>query len=168
MVFKLVLGDWSNDGHGICREILFDCNYDLKTIQEGYRKSSKNLNIAFDTNAKYTEPKLKYGSDRHVWTDYQDSGISTEAFEVLRANNCFKNVCTESELDEIIKENIDDGNDEKYYFDFDSEKCAIVIMNFIAVSMPDDFTYTIVEEDIPAINGYWGDLNVQFGYGLYD
>lgn len=168
MIFKLTLGDWSNDGHGISREILFDCNYDLKTIQDGYKKSSKDLKIAFDTNAIYTEPKLGYSSDRHIWTDYQDRGISEEAFEVLKNNNCFRNVYTEDELERMVKENIEEGNEEKYFFDLEDKDCAMIIMNFIAISMPDDFKYEVVTQDIPAINGFWGDLNVQFGYGLYD
>lgn len=27
MIYKLVLGDWSEDGHGISRNILVDCNF---------------------------------------------------------------------------------------------------------------------------------------------
>ena len=42
-------------------------------------------------------------------------------------------------------------------------------MNFIALSMPNDFEYKLVEkEDYKPINGWWNDeLNEQFGYGLF-
>lgn len=41
-------------------------------------------------------------------------------------------------------------------------------MNFIALSMPEDFTYKLTESEIEPINGDWnGELNVQFGYGLF-
>ena len=29
MVYKLVLGDWSKDGHKQSEDFLFDCNYEL-------------------------------------------------------------------------------------------------------------------------------------------
>ena len=42
-------------------------------------------------------------------------------------------------------------------------------MNFIALSMPEDFTYKLIEQEYEYINGYWNDeLNHQFGYGLFD
>ena len=28
MIYKLVLGDWSDDGHGISKDFLFECNYE--------------------------------------------------------------------------------------------------------------------------------------------
>ena len=41
-------------------------------------------------------------------------------------------------------------------------------MNFIALSMPEDFTYKLIESEIEPINGYWnGELNAQVGYGLF-
>ena len=43
-----------------------------------------------------------------------------------------------------------------------------LIMDFIGLSMPQDWSYKPVKDDFEAINGWWnGNLNVQFGYGLY-
>lgn len=58
-------------------------------------------------------------------------------------------------------------NNDRYNID-DTKDCAMFIMNFIALSMPDDFTYKLVEVESEPINGWWNDeLNHQFGYGLY-
>ena len=42
-------------------------------------------------------------------------------------------------------------------------------MQFIALSMPEDFKYEFFEIESDPINGWWNnELNVQFGYGLFD
>lgn len=54
----------------------------------------------------------------------------------------------------------------KYLANYDSEsdEYANAIMKFIALSMPDDFTYRIQEtENIPCLNDT---LGVNLGYGL--
>lgn len=45
MIYKLVLGDWSEDGHGISKNILIDCNCESVTdIQNAYKESWDNRN----------------------------------------------------------------------------------------------------------------------------
>ena len=46
MVYKLVLGDWSEDGHGKSKDFLFDCNYDVSKIRQAYKDSCKKLGIS--------------------------------------------------------------------------------------------------------------------------
>lgn len=47
MVYKLVLGDWSKDGHKQSEDFLFDCNYDVHKIRQAYKDSCKKLGITF-------------------------------------------------------------------------------------------------------------------------
>ena len=47
MVYKLVLGDWSKDGHKQSEDFLFDCNYDVHKIRQAYKDSCKKLGVAF-------------------------------------------------------------------------------------------------------------------------
>lgn len=42
MIYKLVLGDWSDDGHGISKDFLFECNYDVHKIRQAYKDSCKS------------------------------------------------------------------------------------------------------------------------------
>ena len=43
MVYKLVLGDWSKDGHKQSEDFLFDCNYDVHKIRQAYKKRNSSI-----------------------------------------------------------------------------------------------------------------------------
>mgnify|MGYP000328681326 CR=1 FL=1 len=42
MVYKLVLGDWSKDGHKQSEDFLFDCNYDVHKSDKHIKTAAKN------------------------------------------------------------------------------------------------------------------------------
>lgn len=155
MIYKLTLGDWSKDGHGQYREFLFDCNYDVHKIRQAYKDSCKKLGISFNHNSDYTELGLRFRDERQIWTEYEDENISEFAFNVLKTEGCL--------------DNIDYHEEDGEYFIEGYSECATLIMNFIALSMPNDFEYKLVEkEDYEPINGWWNDeLNEQFGYGMF-
>lgn len=157
MIYKLVLGDWSEDGHGISKNILVDCNCESVTdIQNAYKESCKKLGVQFNHTEDYTGKHLQYGDPHLIWTEYEEDDMSAVAYDILNKAGCF---------DGIYVEKTDKG---RYYIE-DREECACLIMNFIALSMPDGFTYKIVKENYPCINGYWNkNLNSQFGYGLFE
>ena len=76
------------------------------------------------------------------------------------------NECT---IDNSVLQTLEDFGikwvfDNSFYWDEGS--FTSLILDFIKVSLP-DLTYEIVEDDIPNINGFWGNLNVTFGYGLF-
>lgn len=155
MIYKLVLGDASDDGHGISKEFLFDCNYDVHKIRQAYKDSCRKLGVTFNHNEDYTGIGLRYGSDRQVWTKYEENGINETAFEILDNAGCFNEIEYYEDKD-------------RYYIECD-EDCAKLIMNFIALSMPEDFIYKLIEQNYESINGDWNsELNHQFGYGLFD
>lgn len=156
MIYKLVLGDWSKDGHGKTEDFLFDCNYDVKLIRQAYKDSCKKLGVTFNQTEDYTGLNLKNNSRKMIWTKYRDDFICKESFDILNKADCFKNV----------KYTIED---EIYCVVDNLENCAKLIMNFISLSMPKDFAYQLLKNDnYEPINGYWNsDLNVQFGYGLF-
>ena len=158
MIYKLVLGDWSEDGHGISKNILVDCNCnDVTDIQNAYKASCKKLGVQFNDEAdNYTGKNLQYNDPHLIWTNYQEDEMSAIAYNILDKAGCFDGVCVEK-------------TDEGRYYIEEREECARLIMNFIALSMPDDFAYQIVKECYPYINGHWDkNLNVQFGYGLFE
>ena len=160
MVYKLTLGDWSKDGHGIHKAFYFDCNYDVYKIRQAYKDSCKKLGIMFSINGtrdSYTGLNLSYGDDRSIWVDYDDYWISETAFDILNEAGCFKDILYGR-----------DNFDEEGYSIEDIGDCVKLIMNFIAISMPDDFSYKLVK-DCESINGYHNDeLNDTFGYGLFE
>lgn len=161
MIYKLALGDWSEDGHGISKDILVDCNCNnVVDIQNAYKESCKKLGIQFDDDKDYSEKGYKYHDPHLVWTDYQDNDMSAIAYDILNKAGCFDGI------------DIEEDDDGRYHIESIKgcvlEEHAKVIMNFIALSMPENFSYQIVKEDYPYINGHWdGNLNVGFGYGLF-
>ena len=92
MIYKLELGDWSEDGHKISESFLFDCNYDIHKIRQAYKDSCKKLGVAFNYNEDYTGLGLGHRSERLIWTEYQESEMSETAFEILNNSGCFKEV----------------------------------------------------------------------------
>ena len=154
MVYKLVLGDWSKDGHKQSEDFLFDCNYDVHKIKQAYKDSCKKLGVAFHDEDYENCTKPLSDDYSNVWTDYETPYIDETDFEILNKAGCFKGIEYEKDRDRYYVNNLKD--------------CAKLIMNFIALSMPEDFTYKLTESEIEPINGDWnGELNVQFGYGLF-
>ena len=155
MIYKLELGDWSEDGHKISESFLFDCNYDIHKIRQAYKDSCKKLGVGFNCNEDYTGLGLGCRSERLIWTEYHESEISETAFEILNNSGCFKEV-------DFYKE------DGVYYIE-ERKDCAKLIMNFIALSMPKDFRYKLVKErKVESINSWNHELRQHFGYGLFD
>ena len=103
--------------------------------------------IQVNNNILGIQNRLKY-------IEEQIKNIDETDFEILNKAGCFKGIEYEKDRDRYYVNNLKD--------------CAKLIMNFIALSMPEDFTYKLTESEIEPINGDWnGELNVQFGYGLF-
>lgn len=149
-IYKLVLGDRSKYGHGIIKSFYFYCNCDIHKIRQAYKDSCKKLGITFDNAFDYTGLDLPDKSDKCIWTEYGEPEINKTAFDILNEAGCF------TDIPYILV-----GFDEACIIEKD-EDCAKLIMNFIAVSMPNDFSYKLLD-DCESING-----NCDFGYALYD
>ena len=158
----LVLGDWSDDGHGKYDKVLVESNKSVKEIQNAYKASCKLTGVSFNHNEDFTERKRDWMEARkyQIATEYgQGFDVSDEAKQALR----------------------DAGFDVEKHFaygmDEDGDQIAennIIFLylwtEFVKLSLPDLIINKITKDNsIPVINGYWNDnLNVQFGYGLYD
>lgn len=162
MLYTLILGDWSRDGHKISQEFLFDCNYDVSEMRQAYKDSCKKLGISFNCDENYTGFYLSYHDDRLIWTEYQECDISETAFRILYKAGCFNG---------IPFKKLNKGEKIRYYIE-DRSDCAMLVMNFIALSMPQNFHYHPIKINKKAddtINGLWNnELNTTFGYGLFD
>jgi len=145
----LVLGDWSDDGHGKSDKILMEVNKTVKEVQEAYKASCALTGLSFNHNEDYTNGKLQKTRKHRICTEYEDSEISSETLEILEELGC--------PIIEDLKEDpfIGTGTFITLWF------------WFVSLSLP-DLEYKRVEDKVPVINGYWDEnLNVQFGYGLY-
>ena len=160
----LVLGDWSDDGHGKHDKILLESNVSVKDIQDAYKASCKLTGVSFNHNEDFTETKRGWEeADKYrIACKYEDSQLSKFVFDILA-----KHGLTKEMLEEWDTENIQDEEED---ISLITESYIQLWIWFVKLSLPSVAVIKIVEEkdNIPVINGYWNDnLNVQFGYGLY-
>lgn len=159
MKVKLTIGDWSEDGHNQYDQFVFEVNKDVSEIRQAYKDSCKLTGYQFNHNQDFTGLNLKWpeSESRQICTEYEEYSISDEASEKL------------------LEFGIDVISDDSDFVDYtDPETFANLIMEFIKLSLPDltweEASYKNSElRDMAPINGWWNkELNVQFGYGLYD
>ena len=142
---KLAIGDWSQDGHNQCKDILYSVNKSVEEIQNAYRASCKLTGVQFHYD--YSKEKLC------VACEYEDRVVTAEVIDRLAPYFDIKSFCLAESGD--------------VWFVYDPEVFANLIMKFISLSL-DGFEYKLLNNDsIPYINGHHSDLNESFGYGLF-
>ena len=157
----LVLGDWSDDGHGKTNKVLLLANKTVKEIQDAYKASCKLTGMSFNHNEDYTGLNRDYSTAKKytIVTEYDDSFI----------NNTCKEICLRFGFNE---EQFDTENKLMARFDWHLHAANFVPFWtwFVKLSLPDlEIDVSSRPDDYPCINGYWSkELNVQFGYGIYN
>jgi len=152
----LVLGDWSSDGHGKSEKVLVESNKTVREIQDAYKASCRLTGVSFNGNDDFTglERDWKEEDKYHIATEYEQGWeVSDEAKQALRAAGY--------DVDKHFSFGMDEDNDVIFLHRW---------TEFVKLSLPDLVINKLPEDkSIPVINGYWDDnLNVQFGYGLYE
>jgi len=164
----LVLGDWSDDGHGKYEKVLVESNVDVAIIQKAYKDSCKLTGVSFNHNDDYTGLNRQdmEETEYHIATEYERRGIPEKALTELLKHG-FKEAFLENEKYDFKgwEKTLKAGDD----LDYDDLFVDIWIW-FVKLSLPENTILKKVDEknDIPVINGYWNKkLNVNFGNGLY-
>jgi len=155
----IVLGDWSNDGHGKSKHVSIMINKTKFEMQKAYKASCEKLLISFD-NHNFTGIKRDWrdAEKYQIAAEYDEYVMTKEVARILFDNNC-----------PIIKEAFDeDGEYSEEGFYLDEDNIIELLMWFIQQSLP-DFEWTkngVVKPEV--FNGYWDEnLNIQIGYGLF-
>ena len=161
-LFKVPVGDWSDDGHGKYEDYYVEANYSAQEMRQAYKDTCKKIGLQMNHNTDYTgiEGLKSWGNWRYLLTNYEQSSISEEAIEILLEHGFdFENFDGErDENDKLIVQDI--------YFS--SENVFELFMWFVSYSMPNDFEYKQVTFEAEPIVGYWNDgLNHQIGYGVF-
>lgn len=157
--YHAVQADYSEDGYGVHEPVIYETNYDVAAIAEGYKKSCKKYGIQFNRGDNdFTGLGLKCWDKRALWSNPSMGAnwLDEKMHDLLTHTGV---VPEEDMMPSLLSEG-------KYLANYDSEsdEYANAIMRFIALSMPDDFTYKIQEpENIPCLNDT---LGVNLGYGL--
>jgi len=158
---QITIGDWSDDGHDKKEHFIFVSNKTTEELQKGYLASCDKTGYTFGTNVNVNgnvTPKAR------LLNAYEDSYLSPEV------------------VDDLMKFGLPDprdgnnlGGPHRMYEDmfsdehgqvFFPEGCFHLVMWFISISLP-DLEYEMKKSEIEQVNGYWGNLNQQFGYGCF-
>ncbi len=158
---RLTIGDWSNDGHEKSEYFIYSVNKDVTELREAYKNSCKLTGVQFNHSENYTG-LAELDEKMCICVQYEENQPSKKAVDALKAHGI--------DVDKYF----DDIDEEEGTGSFNPEGLAEVIMEFIKLSIPDlqfeeaSFKKSKVNR-IPPINGWWIDeLNVSFGYGLFD
>lgn len=151
-VIKIPIGDWSKDGHNQCDILEYESNYPVQQLQQAYKDSCKLTGLQFNHgDDDYTGIIPDWNSPRIICAEYEDSELSSLAQMILKDHGC--------DLDEILANG--------QYLEVDS--FTSLLLWFIGLSMPTDWICERIVSEGEYLNGFWNNnLNVQFGYGLFN
>ncbi|MGG2091331.1 hypothetical protein AB1283_01015 [Bacillus sp. S13(2024)] len=160
-LFKVPVGDWSEDGHNQSKDFYVYCNYPVEQMRQAYKDTCKKIGLQMNHNTNYIGIEIRgFRSWRYLLTEYEESSICEDAVEILLEHGF--------EFD-----GIDGDRDENNKFvlqkaAFSEEGVLNLFMWFISYSMPEDFEWEQVTFNAEPIVGYWCDgLNHQIGYGVF-
>ena len=150
----LVLGDWSDDGHGKTEKKLYGVNKTVLEVQEAYKASCRLTGFSFNLGEDHTGVtgrSYEESAAHQIAVRYKQDTLSKEVYLMFKEHGYDFSNWDVSDLEYIyIEENFED----LWWF-------------FVKLSLL-DVEYTPVEDTIPNINGYWdSNLNEQFAYGMY-
>ena len=80
MLYKIRLGDWSHDGHGITREFRVEVNYPFADLQANYLKNTERFGFGLEDLASDFEDTLFPATwrDSLVEAGFDDEGTLEE------------------------------------------------------------------------------------------
>lgn len=158
----LVLGDWSDDGHGKTDKVLLESTHFVHDVKQAYKDSCKLTGVAFHSDNPGEQPIT-------IACDYEDPYIPKEAMEIFITKfGLTYDIVDEwdfSDLPYITRKEFDKFKP----LSLNEESIVNAWIWFVRLSHPEiEFKTVNTLNEIPYINGYWDDtLNVQFGYGIY-
>lgn len=168
----LVLGDWSNDGHGHYDKILVESNVSVKEVQNAYKSACKLTEVSFNINEDYTETKRDWqkAENYQIATGYEEPYCPGPALELLKKHGLTWKLVNEMKPTDEFYEYEEEDFDNNEKMPIDEELFINLWFWFIKLANPKIEIQRVSEKDeIPCINGYWDkNLNIGFGYGLYN
>lgn len=143
-IFSIAIGDWSNDGHGHCEYLHYNCNKPIDDIREAYFK------------AKELHEEL---CPEDFCADYQEYTIEAEDMDKILT--AFPGL-------NIPFEEIGDEEDGQFYIS--PEFMAAFTIEFIKAGDPDLVIEPISKEEYPSLHFYGNDKKKRhigfIGYGV--
>jgi hypothetical protein len=145
---KLVVGDWSHDGHNQSEFVYFDCNLTEVELKAAYLEAVEKCGVGLHRPRK---------GEKHtaVCTEYEQRTIPLELKAKMEAVGVDFEKVGGSEI--IVGE----------WGDFGGKGIAKLFLELVKAARP-HFEYEIINDRVPCVNGFWSkDFNISFGYGMY-
>lgn len=146
-MMKLVVGDWSNDGHGMSEFVYFNCNMPEHEVKKAYLEAVAKCGVGLHDPRK--------GEDHvAICSEYEERTIPL----------IYKEQLEKAGVDFSIVGGIEEAGS---WCDFSEKAIAQIFLQLVKTVRP-DFKYEIVNDQVPCINGFWSkDFNLGFGYGVF-
>jgi hypothetical protein len=153
---RLVIGDWSDDGHSKKQFVRFEASHDRKQIVEAYKKAANKADVSVCS--------FQGGPIDVVCEDYEDSRIRAGAIEKLEAFGISK----QDLLDTQFFEEEDPEDEPNELSTWGGEGLSWLFLTMVSKVLP-DFEFKLLEDDKhDCINGFWQqDFNGSIGYGVF-
>ena len=146
-IWKIPIGDWSDDGHGKCDWFTVKSNFTVEEAREAYFKSVEESGVDIT---------------KEIAHDYEDNSVSEKFLNILPE---FIEYLFEKEL--IVDWS---NNEEPEYHVEERSAMAEIVCCFIKRHNP-EFEYKIIEDSIPMLPFYGVDQKGRhighIGYGLF-
>ncbi len=138
---RIVIGDWSNDGHNRKEYFTFKCSHDEETIQKAYLQAVSKSKIALHDDRVAKEITA-------ICCRYENNKINEEQIAALEKIGV-----------DFSKITIEDMS-------IYAKGVAILFFEMVRTQI-EGFTYELIPEKKP-INGFWKEgFNYGFGYGCF-
>jgi hypothetical protein len=146
--FKLVIGDWSDDGHGKSDFIYFKTDFTEVEIKAAYLEAVAKCGVGLHRARKGE-------SHESILDEYEARTFPLELKQKMEAAGVDFSKVGGSEI--IVGE----------WGDLGAPGVARLFLELVKAARP-HFTYEIINDQVPCINGFWSeDFNIGFGYGIY-
>lgn len=153
-LFKITIGDWSEDGHGGYEEFVFSSVTPLKDIQDAFKKSCEKLDLGVDINQHCKNT---------IFCAYEDNIVDKSIVDLLQKSgiNTSKIFCHDTKDKFVLK-------------DDDLLSMSFLLLEIAKLEL--DFEYEFKsnfeqrpKNKIKPFNGWWtgNDMNLSIGYGLW-
>jgi hypothetical protein len=152
---RIVIGDWSKDGHEQSEFFTFQCTHDQPEIKKAYLAACKKCKVSLHYQDHKHPSRMK--GITPVCGRYEDSSIPAPQLQAL------KDLGVNLDFRETEFHQNNDGKDELCC---SPQDIANLFFAMVKTQIP-GLEYKMVEENKP-INGFWSeDFNFSFGYGCF-
>lgn len=140
--FKINIGDWSNDGHNQYRTYIIESTKPNAEVQQAFNAAGTKIGVISEERFLIADEYEDYRLPNNYASALTDAGV---------------------EIDDLV---YNDGTDEEpdYMFE-DPQSLAILVMRIAQTEL--QFEFKFVDDTVPHFNGFWGDLNMSIGYGIF-